>query len=251
MRRRDFVMGAAAAATGGVAFADALPRRIVLASLLTDSDHFAARWLALIYTEAFRRLAVELEIRAFPAARASAEAAAGNVDGEMVRSYEYQDLQPGLLRVPEPTIYVTTASYAHRPGVNPAPGWVGLRATPYRVEYRAGYSVMGNKLAALVPAGLLSSVNTAQLGLRKLALDRTDLYVDNMEVAEPLLATGEFRKLGIRQASVIERMPMYAYLNRNHAALAPRLGAVLKRMRASGQIERYRQQALMEQPAPI
>ena len=243
MRRRDFVMGVAVAR---VMPARAEPRRIVLASLLADTDRFASRWLTLIYNDAFRQLNVELEIRNYPAARATAEAVAGKVDGEMVRSYDYQDAQQALMRVPEPTIHITTVTYAHRAEVHPGPGWEGLRNTRYRVEYRAGYVVMGKKLAAVVPAGGLSSVSSAELGLRKLALDRTDLYVDNIEVTEPLLAGEEFRNLGIRQASVIEHGAVYAYLNRKHADLALRLAAVLKKMRASGQIERYRQQALVE-----
>ncbi|SHM71310.1 hypothetical protein SAMN05192549_102294 [Duganella sacchari] len=246
MRRRRFLMVTAATAASSLVYAAPAPQRIVLAGLVTEADRYAAEWLTLIYTEAFRQLGVALEIRNYPASRASAEALAGNVDGEMVRNLEYQEMQQVLVRVPEPTMFVTTASYVHRPDVTPAAGWEGLRDTRYHVEYRAGYMVMGKKLAAVVPAANLTSVRSAQLGLRKLALGRIDLYVDNIEVVEPLLSSDEFRTLGIRQASVIERSAVYCYLNRKHADLAGRLGVVLKKMRESGLIERYRRQALAD-----
>lgn len=220
------------------------PRRIVLASLVTNTEGFAARWLALIYKDAFQQLGIELEIRTFPAARAGAEAAAGNVDGELARSFEYQATQPNLVRVPEATFLASTIAYARRPDIQLAPGWEGLRNTPYRVEYRLGYPAIASKLAEVLPPSQLAEVRNAETGLRKLVLGRSDLYVDIEDSIAPMLARAEFRNAGIRPSSVMQRGPIHAYLNKQHAELALRLGAVLKKMRDSGQIERYRQQAM-------
>lgn len=251
MQRRRFVSGIscitgmALAAACGQARAQRPPGRLVMATF-GQVDSFASKWLDLVYTEAFRQLGVALEIRFFPAARAGAEALAGNVDGELARSLEYESTQTVMLRVSEPTLFVATAAYAKRKDIQLAPGWEGLRGTQYRTEYRFGYSITEHKLMAVLPAARLSAVQTSETGLRKLVLGRTDLYVDTAEAIEPLLASPEFRDAGIRQAAVLQRGPLYAYLNKKHAKLAPRLAAILKKMRESGQTERFRLQALKD-----
>jgi ABC-type amino acid transport substrate-binding protein len=244
MRRRDFVTAITLSVlAGGPALAEEA-RRLVMASLVSNNESFAARWLALIYTDAFQQLGVELDIRNFPAARAAAEAAAGNVDGELARSYEYEATQTALVRVPEPTFFARTIAFARRPDIQLAPGWESLRGTPYHVEYRLGYPVIAQKLADVLPASQLSEVRNAETGLRKLVLGRSDLYVDFADIVEAMLERTEFRAAGIRAVAILERGPVHAYLNRKHADLVPRLAAVLKKMRDSGQVERYRQQAL-------
>jgi hypothetical protein len=215
-----------------------------MASLIANTDGFAGRWLILIYRDAFRQLGIELEIRTFPAARAEAEAAADNVDGELARSFEYGDMHTNLVRVPEAPFSANTIAYATRGDIKLDPGYEGLRDTAYRVEHRLGYPVIASRLAAVVPAANLSQVRNAETGLRKLILGRSDLYVDIEDSVAPLLARPEFREAGIRQVSLVFRGPIHAYLNRRHALLVPQLGAILKKMRDSGQIERYRQQAL-------
>ncbi|MRW82865.1 hypothetical protein GJ698_02010 [Pseudoduganella sp. FT26W] len=244
MRRRSFVTGITLSALAGPRAWGGEARHLVMASVVTDNDGFAARWLALIYTDAFRQLGVALEIRSFPAARASAEAAAGNVDGELARSYDYAAVQPDLVRVAEPTLLAETVAYARRADVRLAPGWSSLRDTSFRIEYRLGYPVIARKLTTVVPADRLTDVRNAETGLRKLVLGRSDVYVDNAYTVESLLQRPEFRDAGIRRAAVMERGGIHAFLNKRYADLASRLSVVLKKMRDSGQIERYRLQAL-------
>ena len=219
------------------------PERIVMATFGQENS-FASRWLELIYIDAFQQLGVGLEIRFFPAARAGAEAQAGNVDGELARSLEYEATQSAMIHVPEPTMYVATAAYTLRPDIQLPNGWEALRGSPYRIEYRFGFSITERRLMAVVPATSLSAVQNSETGLRKLMLGRTDLYVDTVEAIEPLLTSKEFSRSGIHVASVLQRGPLYAYLNKKHAHLAPRLAMILRKMRESGQIERYRLQAL-------
>lgn len=241
MRRRQVVIGTALAASG-LALAHAAEKApIVLASVASNGDTFASRWLGLIYQDAFAQLGLPLEIRPFPAARAAAEAAAGNVDGELVRGPGYDTK---LLQVPEPTVITRIYAYAARDGIALNPGWESLRYTPYRVEYRLGYSVMGKRLAAVVPPERLGTVSNAETGMRKLAAGRIDVFVDNVETAESVLRRPEFSGSRIHAVSEMERMPVYAYLHPRHADLLAPLAAILKKMRENGQIERYRQQAL-------
>lgn len=244
MRRRQFVAATGLSVFGVGPLAAEPSRHIVMASLVSNKEGFPSRWLHLIYTDAFHQLGYTLEIRVLPAARASAEAAAGHVDGELARSYEYAAAQPNLVRVPEPTFFATTTAYARRADIHLSPGWDGLRGARYRVEYRLGYPVIGSKLAAVVAPGYLGGVQNAETGLRKLALGRSDLYVDVADTVDALLVRAEFADAGIHPVAELGRGPIHAFLGKQHAALAPRLGAVLKKLRESGQTERYRQQAL-------
>lgn len=246
MRRRDLLTGIALSALAGELLGAEPPQRLVLASLVSNAEGFAAQWLNLIYTDAFEQLGITIEIKILPAARASAEAGAGHVDGELARSFDYGDTQPNLIRVPEATFIASLAAYARRAEVRLPAGWDSLRDSSYRVEHRQGYPIIARKLAAVVPAERLVGVRNAETGLRKLALDRSDIYVDMTDTVDVLLTRAEFRTARIRQIAALERWPIHAYLHQSHAALVPRLAAVLKKMRDNGRIERYRQQAMKE-----
>ncbi len=241
MKRRQLLPLAACLLLSRPAHAAQDARRLVMATMFEHQDSGVGLLLATIYQEAFRRLSVELEIRVFPPARARMEAIAGNVDGELARSYGYEATQQAMLRVPEATLVATTCAYVHNPQIR-LNGWDSLRGTGYRVEYRAGYAVIGDKLASLVAPEQLSRVGTGEQGLRKLAVGRTDVYVDNEEFVEPILASGVLGPLGIYKAGVLERTPIYAYLNKRHASLALRLAEVLRKMKADGDIDRIRSQ---------
>ncbi|MYM68605.1 hypothetical protein GTP45_17445 [Pseudoduganella sp. FT55W] len=246
MQRRHFVTSLALSAfIARPALADT-PPRIVLSTLVGTTDGFVARWLDLIYTDAFQRLGVALEIRAYPAARAAAEAAAGKVDGELCRSFDYVPAKANLLRVDEPAFHASIGAYAKRPEIHLKPGWRGLRDSPYRIEYRFGYAIIPRRLATVIPAEQTSGTRDAVSGLRKLIIGRSDVYVDFVDIVDTLLASPEFRNSGVHQVAVMERSPFHTFLNKKHAELVPRLSQVLKKMRDSGQIERYRQQALKE-----
>lgn len=246
MQRRHFVTALALSTLAARTVRADTPSRIVLSTLVGTPDGFVARWLDLVYTDAFQRLGVVLEIRAYPAARAAAEAAAGKVDGELCRSFDYVPANANLLRVAEPVFYASIGAYAKRPEIHLKPGWEGLRDSPYRIEYRFGYAIIPRRLAAVMPAAQTSGTRDAMSGLRKLIIGRSDVYVDFIDIVDTLLANPEFRDSGVHQVAVMERSPFHTFLNKKHAELAPRLSRVLKTMRDSGQIERYRQQALAE-----
>jgi len=220
--------------------------RIVLASLVTKSDSFGARWLELIYTDAFNRLGVELEIQYYPPARAAAEAASGNVDGELLRSFDYTPAKGNLLRVAEPTVFGAVGAYARRPGIVLHSGWTSLRHTDYRINYRYGYTVIRSRLAGVVPASHTAPTHNTETGMRKLMVERADIYIDYRDIADYALRSEEFKDSGIYLVATLERVPFHAFLNRRFADLVPRLSRVLKEMHGTGLIMQYRRQALAE-----
>ena len=57
----------------------------------------------------------------------------------------------------------------------------------------------------------------------------------------------EFRDINItRRVADVGSFPVYPYLHKRHAELAPRLAAALRQMRAEGLFERYRAEVLKE-----
>lgn len=221
-------------------------QRIVLASLVMKSESFGARWLELIYTDAFSRLGFDLEIRYYPPARASAEAAAGKVDGELVRSFDYVPPNANLRRVEEPAVFATVGAYAKRPGIVLKAGWTNLRNSPFRISYRYGYTLIQGRLAGAKAESQSATTHDVQTGIRKLLVDRADIYVDYIEHVSFALSSEEFKNSGIYLVAVLEHIPFHAYLNQRHAQLLPGLSKVLKKMRRNGDIEHYRRQALAE-----
>jgi len=213
-------------------------QRIVFASFV-DKESYAGRLLDLIYRDAFQQLHIEFEERIYPAARASVETAAGNADGEIARSYGYGPIHPELVRVEAPLLDATTSAYAYRPDIR-VHGLESLRGSGYRIEYRAGYPVMLQHLLSVMPEASLSTAADAELGLKKLVAGRADIYVDVEETVLPLLEREPYKGAGIYKAGVVESNPLYCYLTRRHADLAPRLAEIFKKMRTSGALDRYR-----------
>jgi len=212
--------------------------KIVMATFV-DKDSYAGHLLDLIYRDAFRQLHIELELRSYPAMRASVETAAGNADGEISRSYEYGPMHPELVRVETPLLEATTSAFAYRAGIH-VHGLESLRGAGYRIEYRAGYPVIHQHLLGVAAENSLSTAADAELGLRKLAAGRSDLYVDSDEMVLPLLERAPYKGMGIYKAGMIESNPIYCYLAPRRADLAPRLAAIFKKMRSNGTLDRYR-----------
>ncbi len=216
--------------------------KIVFAINPDRADSFVGRLLSLMYTEAFRQLNVDFELRNLPPLRATAEVEAGIIDGEAARTYEYANLHPNLVRVEEASLALTASAFSTNPSLK-LNGWDSLKGKNLRVEYRAGYPVIGQRLETVVPKERLSVIGDGQQGLKKLAIGRTDLYIDLDEFVVPLLQTEKFKRDGIFLAGPMESGTAHAYLLKRHADLALRLGAVLRKMKANGTIDRFRERA--------
>ena len=207
----------------------------------TGESTLSGMWARRIYVEAFRRLAIPLEIAQYPLGRLGVLADQGALDGELLRVHGYADTHPDLVRVDEPVYGVRMALYSAHPTLRlnrledlPAAGVTG--------EYRRGVAVCERTLRQWLPEDSISDVTTAEQGLRKLTAGRTGVFCDfDLAVAAALLSAelaglAPFRKV----LDIGAEIPLYPYLHRRHAELAPRLAEVLKKMRAEGLIERYR-----------
>lgn len=205
------------------------------------------RWLELVYREAFSRLGYRLDYQGYPGGRAPLLAERGEVDGEIHRAAEYLHQTANLIRVPEPHFQVSYVAYAVKPGLA-VQGWLGLGQLPgLRVEYRRGAKHAETMLNEMIKPESLDNIATTEQGLRKLVVGRSDIFVEQELVLEPMLARLRQRSHefdDVYRAGLLESVDTYAYLYKEHAALARQLADTLRAMKQEGLIERYRLQAI-------
>ncbi len=203
---------------------------------------YGNRWGALVHTEVFKRLGMPLQLEYYTLARRTALKGEGTADGEGSRVYAYGNDRPHLVRVEESVLDFSFALFAANPGVR-LERLEDLRAASHLVEYRRGIVLCESMLKKWLPAERISDVLTLQQGLKKLQAGRTDLYCDLDVLVRQELQSPDFKGVAIRKViSLGNAVPTYPYLLKKHAALAPRMAAVIKQMKAEGLIEAYRRQ---------
>jgi len=217
---------------------------IVMATIQGPADYYG-KWGELIYTEAFRRLNVDLEIKVFPLERANRMVSRNLVDGDIGRSFTFYESYPHLIQVEEFPFSMKLSAFAVNPAIR-IDGWESLRKTPYRVEYLLGSKLLPKKLAPLVDPEKLSSVTHWVQGLKKLMAGRTDIFLEAEGIVLYYLENDAyFKDAPIRIAGVLLESPVHAYLQPEHAKLALHLSGVLRQMKAEGAIEKLQQEAIM------
>jgi polar amino acid transport system substrate-binding protein len=220
--------------------------RILLAHPWPKEATYAARVVSLICADAFQQMGLDAEVRMYPPLRGAIEADAGRIDGEVGRAFTYGKDHPNLIRVEEPLLSFRVTAFTHIPGLKIS-GWDSLKGTPYRVEYRSGYTTFKANLERVLPAQQISSVVDSQIGLQDVALGRTDIFVDLEEFGQLQLARLQNRYGNVHNAGLVQDTPVYIYLHKRHAALVPRLAEILSKMKSSDAIRRHIATALSEE----
>jgi len=220
--------------------APALKDNTFVMAFVRPETQYLGKWQRLIYAEIFKRLGIKAELRDYQPKRASMESDAGNIDGEAARPYKYISEHPDLIRVEESLLNINFCAFTAQASIPQLKGWESLKGTDYRVEYLRGISMPEDNLPKVVKKENLSAITEQIQGLKKLVSVRTDLFVDEESGILTLLQTPEFRDSKIRSAGVMGSASLYAYLNKKHAALAPKMAEIIKAMKAEGLIEQYR-----------
>lgn len=211
-----------------------------------DPDTYGYKLSKLVYTEAFKRLGVPLQIVNYTLARRTAMVEEGIIDGEVSRVLAYGDAHPELIRVEVPVMDFTFSLFAAKPELR-VQRVEDLAAANVVVEYRRGVLMCENTLKKFVPAERLSDVPASDQGVKKLSAGRTDVFCDIDLYVRQALNSQELKDVtNIRKLFNIASVPTYPYLNKKHADLVPRLTAVLKQMKAEGLLDSYPRQAERE-----
>lgn len=206
-----------------------------------DERLFTGLWTRLIYTEAFKRMDVPLEIVVAPLKRLEMLLARGEIDGEMMRGPVYATLHPELVAVDLPLMKVVYGFYA----LKAVPGLTtlnDLRGSRFRATYRHGVVYCENVLPPLLAANQLFKVKTVRQSVDMLAIGHADFFCDvNMGILDyeygPARRPGqELRKL----FDISHPVSNSAYLHPKHATFAATLSATLNKMKQEGLFETYR-----------
>lgn len=216
---------------------------ILLAHPWPKETIYAPRVVSLICADAFKQMGLDAEVRSFPPLRGAIEADAGRIDGEVGRALTYGDDHPNLIRVDESLLSFRVSAFTRIPGLK-VNGWDSLKGTSYRVQYRTGYPTFKARLEQILPSQQISSVVDSQTGLQNVALGRTDILVDLEEFGQLQLLRLQNRYSNVYNAGLVQDTPVYIYLHKRHAALVPRLTAILSKMKSSGAINRHIANAL-------
>ncbi|MES2296192.1 MAG: hypothetical protein V4582_04080 [Pseudomonadota bacterium] len=217
--------------------ADAAPAPLTL-SMSGDAKSFGNRWSMLIYSEAFKRLRQAFRIEYFPSARRAAQADAQGI-GDAGRIIDYGREHPTLVRVEEAIFDLTFALYTGKAGLR-IDTLEQLRTSGVSGEYRRGVLFCKTKLDAALPSPA-ADVSSEILAVKNLSAGLVDVYCEaDLVFNEALTAPESSGITNVRKLCDIGALPIYPYLPRSHASLAPRLAATLKAMKAEGLVDAYR-----------
>lgn len=232
-----------AAGTAGKAAAQSTHRQIVMAMIQSPTEYYG-KWAGLIYAEAFRRLDMELVLKAYPIERANQMVETQQVDGDIGRSFAFHKAYPHLIRVDEFPFSMKLSAFAMDPAIT-VNGLESLRGTTYHVDYLRGSKLLPLLLETVVAPEKLSTVTHWVQGLKKLIAGRTDVFLEAEEIVLYYISKDEqFQNAGVHIAGVILESPAHAYLQPKHTEIAPKLSAVLRKMRNEGLIEAYQLKAV-------
>lgn len=226
LRRCGALVTLAGAALGGQA---ATPLVFAIPPEDRLSVTMAQRVLALAYQE----LGVEVQYTKLPVRRGYA--LADEIDG--VGLGVTLDIALTQVRIEVPVSYEEAAVYATRTDIVPN-GYASLQ--PYVIGHIAGIGYLETRLQGMRTD---TATNVESL-FRKLEMGRTDVVVDS-RFNSCLIKTLGLRKVQLLHPS-LETAPGFHFLHMRHAALVPRVTAVLRRMAADGTIKKVQAQALKE-----
>ncbi len=215
----------------------------VMATHQADTN-FQGQWVRRIYTEAFRRLGVPMEVQAIPLQRMTEMLDRGEIDGDVGRVHAHGAAHPELVRVEESMYDVVFGLYTLDPTIE-LNHVNDLAGKPWSATYVRGAAICERLLRPQLPPESITTIVTDEQGMEMLALKRANFFCSANHTIADVASRERYRKLPPpRLALSMGTIPLYPYLHRRHAALAPRLAAVLREMRAEGLIERLRLESL-------
>ncbi len=193
-----------------------------------------------VAAEAFRRAGVRLKLVRLPAERALMNADSGLDDGALARIAGLDANYPNLVRVPEKLLDWTFCAFSKDASI---PGqWEAIRQRP--TGFIRGWKIYERGMAGAEQ--VLTAEDSAQL-FRMLQLDRVEVVLYECRMGQYLLARSGLRGI-YPLAPPLARKEMFIYLNKRHAALAPKLAAALRALKTEGLYDRL-SQARLRPPA--
>lgn len=183
-------------------------------------------FLNMLAEGAFKRIGVEVEITILPAERALINVNSGLDDGDIFRAPGVERNFPNLIQVPEPMLDYAFVAYAKRADIT-IRTWADLK--PYNVAYASGWKIYETNVKNVKEVTNTSSIVELFSLLEK---GRVDVILLDRWGGQSIV-----HQMGYRlkpQEPPLARMNMFMYLNKKHAAMAPKVAQALRDMKADG-----------------
>lgn len=204
---------------------------ILLARLAEFPDQYVG---GEILRAVYGRLGIKVDFSDLPGARALALSSSGALDGEVHRVAGIAAEHPALIQLSpainaiEPAVFTSGLAFA-------VTGWGSLR--DYRIGIVRG---VGSSEAGVRGMPHVERVTSLENLIRMLDAGRIDLLVT--DAFSGLVRVKQMRledRIRLLRPP-LARIEIHHYLHRRHAALAPRVQAVIGDMHASGELARMR-----------
>jgi len=194
-------------------------------------------YLDLVYEELGKRAGLNFVIQPLSGERALVNANDGIDDGDVCRIAGLDKVYPNLVRVPELLMSAQIKVFS-RDANFVVTGADSLK--PYDVAILTGWKIVER---TVVGTHSLVNLETFEQLFDMLDKGRVDLAV-----AEEMMSKQVIKDMGLHSIKVLDpallQVDWYLYLNKKHAALAPRLAEAIQQMRQDGTLQKLQAQVL-------
>jgi polar amino acid transport system substrate-binding protein len=185
----------------------------------------------IIIPEIYKKLNIKVKISPMPGKRAQEEATSGRRDGEIMRIWTYGEENPTTIRVPTSYYYLETMAFIKKNSGIKIESKEDLR------KYRL-VKVRGVKHTNNITEGIpnVFDIDTTKRMLMFIQAGRADVALTNTVDGILIL-----KELGIKNIVPIDKslaiLELYHYIHKDHKDLVPKVDAVIKEMKANGELK--------------
>ncbi len=194
----------------------------------------------IVLPQIYKTIGLKITINPLPARRAQLMATTGTLDGEIMRVWTYGEESPTTIRVPTPYYSLETTAFVH------ADGNVTIRDKTDLADYRI-VKVAGVKHTKNITKGLSNVFDAGDTiaVMRMVQKNRMDIGLTNTTDGLQVL-----KNIGIKDVIHITpplaTLDLYHYIHEDHRDLVPKIDAVIKGMKRSGELAKLIKEAESE-----
>ncbi len=191
-----------------------------------------------VMQEAYRKAGLKVRFEHNPVKRSLLSAISGDYDGELIRTREIAKQYPNLVMVEAPILIGNFSVYTHKIS-EPITHFKQFKK--YQIGLRKGVLITKK-----ITNGMKQIFfNNEKHAVRLLLQNRVDVIFDFEFFRTKQSIWKSFLPAGVKRIdSGLPKVKGYHFLHNKNRDLAPRLGAILKKMRTSGAIEKIVGKAL-------
>ncbi len=184
-----------------------------------------------IIPEIYQKLGIKVSITPLPGNRAQREASNGTKDGEIMRIWSYGNENPSTIRVPTPYYYLETMAFVRKDR------GIKISSKSDLKKYRLA-KIRGVKHTNNITSGMPSvfDLDSRDGMMKVLQNGRVDIVLTNTIDGSQLIKEKKLTDV-VPTGKALAVLELYHYIHSKHKDLVPRVDAVIKRMKASGELE--------------